>query len=295
MEPLAQRACLHRLHLAAASRTDRTVAGQPVRPKRTRADRADLPAVALHRRGRRTDRHRGALSRRGAHPRLVREFRHRATHQPRPEGRCRHAVAALRRASARIGDRHRLVAARFVVAAAQADRLHQGGAEAARRCQCGNSVQPRDPADRARPRAPGHRRVRPRPATDLLEPAIRRRARSAAGPHPRRRAARRDPALQRGARHVGARRDRETRAYAAGTLHRGGRRLYRAVRRARIIHRSTRQSHAGRCHRHHLHRHDAERRGGRGAGESQRDAGAARARTHRGTDAAERGAGARQA
>ena len=37
----------------------------------------------------------------------------------------------------------------------------------------------------------------------------------------------------------------------------------------------------GRRPRHHLHRHHAEREGGRGAGARQRDAGAARARTHR--------------
>ena len=75
------------------------------------------------------------------------------------------------------------------------DGLHQGGAEAARRRQYRDPVQPRHTADRARPRAPGHRRVRQGPAADLLEPAVRRNPRSAAQPDPGRRRPCRHPAL----------------------------------------------------------------------------------------------------
>ena len=103
-----------------------------------------------------------------------------------PRGGGRFPAAALRRASARLGDRRGLVAARAVAAAAQAHGLDQGRAQAARRRQCGDPVQPRNPADRARPRAPGHRGVRQGPAADLLEPAVRRNPRSAAGADARR-------------------------------------------------------------------------------------------------------------
>ena len=58
--------------------------------------------------------------------------------------------------------------------------------QAARRRQRRDPLQPRNPADRARPRPPGHRRVRQGPASDLLEPAVRRNSRPAAAAHPRR-------------------------------------------------------------------------------------------------------------
>ena len=64
--------------------------------------------------------------------------------------------------------------------AAQAHRFDQGRAQAARRCQRRNPLQSRNPADRARPRAPGDRRVRQGPGAGLLEPAVRRNLRSAA-------------------------------------------------------------------------------------------------------------------
>ena len=89
-------------------------------------------------------------------------------------------AAALRRASAGLGDRRGFVAAGAVAAAAQAHGVDQGGAQAARRRQCGDPLQPRDPADRARPRAAGHRGVRQGPAPGLLEPAVRRDSRPAA-------------------------------------------------------------------------------------------------------------------
>ena len=94
--------------------------------------------------------------------------------EPRSQERGRLPAAALRRAPARLGDRRGLLAARAVAAAAQAHGVDQGRAQAARRRQCGDPLQPRDPADRARPRAPGHRGVRQGPAADLLEPAVRR-------------------------------------------------------------------------------------------------------------------------
>ena len=59
-------------------------------------------------------------------------------------------------------------------------------AEAARRRQRGDSLQPRDFADRARPRAPRHRRIRQGAQSGVLEPAVRRDLRSAPRPHPRR-------------------------------------------------------------------------------------------------------------
>ena len=146
------------------------------------------------------DDHGRALSRRGAHTLGLRDLRRGATHQPRAQGRGRFPPGALRRAYSRLGDRRRLVAAGAVAAAAQAHGLDQGGAEAARRRQCGDPVQPRNPADRARSRAPGHRRLRQGSAADLLEPAVRRNPRPAAEPDPRRCRPCRHPALQQPAR-----------------------------------------------------------------------------------------------
>ena len=116
-----------------------------------------------------------------------------------------------------LGDRRGVLAARAVAAAAQAHGLDQGRAQAARRRQRRDPVQPRNPADRARPRAPGHRGVRQGPAADLLEPAVRRNPRPAAEPDPRRHRARRDPALQRRARRARARARRRARARAASS------------------------------------------------------------------------------
>ena len=128
---------------------------------------------------------------------VVRQLRGEPPHQPRPEAGGGHPSAALRRAHPRLGDRRGILAARALAAAAQAHGLDQGRAQAARRCQCGDPVQPRNPADRARSRAPGHRGVRQGPAARLLEPAVRRNPRPAAVAHPRRHRARRDPAPQR--------------------------------------------------------------------------------------------------
>ncbi len=50
-----------------------------------------------------------------------------------------------------------VLAARAFAAAAQADGLDQGRAQAARRCEHGDPVQSRDPANRARPCPAGHR------------------------------------------------------------------------------------------------------------------------------------------
>ena len=133
-----------------------------------------------------------------------------------PQARGRLPAAALRRAPARLGDRRGLVAARAVAAAAQAHGFDQGRAQAARRRQRRDPLQPRNPADRARPRAPGHRGVRQGPAPGLLEPAVRRHPRPAARSHPRRRRARRNPAQQRRAGRARSRR-RPRRSSASGS------------------------------------------------------------------------------
>ena len=115
----------------------------------------------------------------------------------RSQGRRRLSVAALRRTPARIGDRRGLVAARFVAAAAQAHRVHQGRAAAARRCQRSDPLQPRDLANRARSCAAGHRGVRQGPPPRLLEPAVRGDSGVAAATHPRRHRPARDLAAER--------------------------------------------------------------------------------------------------
>ena len=191
---------------------DRAPAGQSVRAVGACADHAELPAVALLGDGGGTDDDGGALSRRGAHARGLRELRRQPAHQPRPQGRGRFPPGALCRAYPRLRHRRRLLAPGAVAAAAQAHGLHQGRAQAARRRQCRHPVQPRNPADRARPCAPGHRGVRQGPGADLLEPAVRRHPRSAAEPDPRRHRARRDPALQRAARRRRRRPHRRIRA-----------------------------------------------------------------------------------
>ena len=82
---------------------------------------------------------------------------------------------------------------------AQAHGLDQGCAQAPRRRQRRDPLQPRDPADRARPCAARHRRIRQGAGARLLEPAIRRAFRPAACAHPRRHRARRDPPQHRAA------------------------------------------------------------------------------------------------
>ena len=125
---------------------------------------------------------------------ILRKLRRLAPPQPRAAGRGRLPAAAIRRVSVGVGDRRRILAARALAAAAQAHGVDQGRAQAARRCQRRDPLQPRNPADRARPRAPGHRRVRQGACAGLLEPAVRRDPRSAARAHPHRHRARRDPA-----------------------------------------------------------------------------------------------------
>ena len=263
-------------------------------PAERAPDDAELPALAFLGDRRGVDRDGRALSRRGAHLLGVRELRGEPPHQPRSQARGRHPPVALRRAYPRLRDRRGLLAPGAVAAAAQAHRFHQGRAETARRRQCGDPVQPRDPADRARSRAPGHRGVRQGPAARLLEPAVRRDPRPAAGAHPRRRRARRDPAPQRGSgrARAGPRRRSRARAHHALSLRRQA--DPGALRRTRPGGRDPRQPHAGRRPRHHRDRHHAERRGRGGAGARQREPRAARQGAHRGTDPAERRAGARQ-
>ena len=104
----------------------------------------------------------------------------------------------------------------------------------------------------------------------------------------------RHPALQRTAQRCRPGPHRRIRAQADGALCVGQRTVPRTLRRTRRGHRGARQPHAGRRLRHHLYRHHPQRGGGRSAGARQRDAGTARARTHRGAHLAQRGAGARQ-
>ena len=75
LEPRAQHPRLYRLLAEPRAGVDRAAAGRPVRAVRPDADRAELPAVALVGDGRGTDHDGRALSRRGAHPLVVRELR----------------------------------------------------------------------------------------------------------------------------------------------------------------------------------------------------------------------------
>jgi Na+/proline symporter len=101
---------------------------------------AEFPALALVGHGRRIDHDGCALSRRGAHAKFVRELRAAARPQYRAEYRGRFPVAAARRASARLGDRHCVIATGAVTASAQAHGFDQGRAQTARRCQCGDPL-----------------------------------------------------------------------------------------------------------------------------------------------------------
>ena len=87
-----------------------------------------------------------------------------AADQSRPKGRGRFPAGPPCRARSGFGDRRSIVAARPVTPAAKAHGLDQSGAQAARRRQRSDPVQPRNPADRARPRAGRHRGVRQGPA-----------------------------------------------------------------------------------------------------------------------------------
>jgi hypothetical protein len=168
--------------------------------------------------------------------------------------RGRFPAPALRRAPARLRHRRGLLAARAVAAAAQAHGLDQGGAQAARRRQRRHPLQSRNPADRARPRAPGHRGLRQGSAAGVLEPAVRRDSRSAAGADPRRRIARRDRALQRRAGRARTGPGRRAGRERSALRHRH-RAVPEALRPARPRGRGPHQPHAGRRHRHHRHRH----------------------------------------
>ena len=181
-----QRRLPDRLLARPPSDGDRAGAGGFVRAVVAETDRAELSAAPCFRDGRGIDRHGGALSRRRAHPRILRQLRGDPAHRSYADGRDRFRAPAIRRISARLGDRRGVVAARAVARLAQTHGLDQGGAEASRRRQCRDPLQPRSPADRARSRAAGHRRVRQGAGAGLLEPAVRRNFRSAARIDPRR-------------------------------------------------------------------------------------------------------------
>ena len=285
LESCAQHHRLYRLLAEPRTRSDRARAGRSVRARF--CARAEFPAVALGGDRERTHHGGGALYRAGAHALVLRELRRRQTHRPVARQFRRFPAAAACRTSLGFGDRRGIVASRAVAAAAQAHGVHPRGAPAARRCQCGDPLQPRNPADRAGARQRRHRGVRQGTATDLLEPHLRRNPRPAARHDRHWYADGRDPAASCRTRRLRPRRYRGAggRTHEA-LLHRLGA-FHRAFRGARPRARSARQPDAGRRHRHDLHRCDAELRGGRGAG-------AAGPRAHHAIDAAERGTGARQ-
>ena len=143
-----------------------------------------VPALAHHRDGAGHSEHGGAVSGARSRPAFVRGVRAHPQRRSRSGRAGRFRTAAARRTSDRLLDRRGLLAAGDVAAAAQAHRLRQGGAETARRLPRRASFQSRDTADRAEPRAAGHRRVRRGSAADLLEPAVRRNSRAAAASRP---------------------------------------------------------------------------------------------------------------
>ena len=214
-----------------------------------------------------------------------------ASRTPRPTSSCC-ATPSIMLASA-IGAR--LVAAGAVAAAAQAHGLDQGGAQAARRRQRGDPLQPRNPADRARSCAPGHRRVRQGPAAGLLEPAVRRNPRPAAGADPRRRRrSTRSCATTPSSGALGpAAIETLVRERLAHYVSGSEPFLERFAERGLVIEvRANRMPDGGIVTT--VTDITAERRSGRSAGARQRDAGTARARAHRGADAAQRRARPRQ-
>ena len=159
LEPRAQRPRLYRLLAAPRADLDRAYAGRRVRARASRADGAELPAVALDcGDGRGTDLHRRALSRRGAHAVLVRKLRHATAHRassPTAEADfqllryAEHLLAsAIGAASSRLV--LSLLLRKRTVSTKAALKLLD---DAKRR----DPLQPRNPADRARSRAPGHR------------------------------------------------------------------------------------------------------------------------------------------
>ena len=173
-----------RFSLRARADRDRAPAGErsSCRPSSRRC--AELPALAL---AVTVDELTATVARYLGEERTAASFESFAAsraHQPRSRQRGRHPSAALRRAPARLGDRRGLLAARALAAAAQAHGLDQGGAQAARRRQRGDPVQPRHPADRARPCAARASRCSTRTCSCLLEPAVRRDPRPAAGARP---------------------------------------------------------------------------------------------------------------
>ena len=217
-QPLRQFGAFYRRRVRAAPDRDRTRAGGRVRAVDARPDRAEFPAAPRRGQHRGIDLDHRPLSRRGAHPRIVRELRRVAAHQPRAAGRGRLPAAAIRRISVGVGDRRGVVAARAVAVAAPAHGVDQGRAQAPRRRQRRDPLQPRNPADRARSRAPGHRRVRQGFVAGLLEPAIRRNLRSAARPHPHRHRARRNSPPHRAAQRARHQRPRRRRSPNASAI-----------------------------------------------------------------------------
>ena len=98
-------------------------------PQRSRADGAELPALALLGHGRGAERDGRALSRRGAHahaPSRASPRRHRISLEPKDEADFRLVRHAEHILASAIGAR--VLAARAVAAAAQAHGLDQGGA-----------------------------------------------------------------------------------------------------------------------------------------------------------------------
>ena len=111
---------LYRLLVGPPPVGDRAGAGGSVRAVDAGADGAELSAAARLGHGRGIDLDRRPLSRRGAHPRILRQLRPDAPHQPGAAGGGRLPAPAICRISAGLGDRRGVVAARAVAVAAQA-------------------------------------------------------------------------------------------------------------------------------------------------------------------------------
>ena len=274
---------------------DRAAAGRPVRARRPRADRAELPAVALVGDGRGADHDGRPLSRRGAHAHLVRELRRSpaaSASSPKSEADfqllryAEHLLAsAIGAASSRLV-LSLLLRKRTVSTKAALKLLDDANAAihynreilqtALDHVRQGIAVFDKDL----------HLVCWNRQFGEILDlpPEL----------DPHRHRARRDPALQRRARRSRPRRGRRARARAARPLRR------RAPSRSSSA--SPSATWSSKCAptacptaaSSRLHRHHAEREGGGSARARQRIAGAARARAHRGTDPAQHRARPRQ-
>ena len=195
--------------------------------------------------------------------------------------RGRRASDPSRRAPAVAGDRRLDLASGAVAAAAPSRHVGQVGAEAARRRVGGDPVEPRPVAARARPRAPGHHRLRQQSRAHRLEPRVRRPVRPAAVDDAGRRRPRRDRPLQRRARRLRTGAHRRSRRRAAREPAQSRRADPPATPSLAQGAGDPLGAPARRRHRHHLHRRHPDGAGRRRPRRDQRAAGAPGARAHR--------------